>query len=233
MSELFRNSSPNALTLRQAIALEKERRDQRRRAQQAEQLAAAGRGGDTEIAPVARGEIVLPVQLQNDDVLNAIQHACRPYGVPIEMLKVGNALNSINQNTGAPEFGVMDWISGLFGGKTNASAPNATDEHDGHLGEGATRGALTHAAGVGIANEDARVNYERLVKSLPPNPSLPAPQSDPRREALKAVGLDFTPVEVRGPLNRLREGLTPLPGSGGREQMRSILLQAAPPVWAV
>jgi hypothetical protein len=91
---------------------------------QARLLALQGRGSDTEIAHVARGEIVLPRELQTAEVIAAIGKAAEPYGVPIEMLKVGNALNHINPETGAPEFGVMDWISGLFGKSDNASTPS-------------------------------------------------------------------------------------------------------------
>ena len=53
MSKLFRNDSPGALTLDQARELEIKRARERRR--QAAELAAQGRGEDTEIAHVARG----------------------------------------------------------------------------------------------------------------------------------------------------------------------------------
>jgi hypothetical protein len=56
------------------------------------------------------------------------------------MLSVGNAMNRINPHTGAPEFGVMDWISGLFGPKSaQAGMPHGdphglTPEMDAHVG---------------------------------------------------------------------------------------------------
>lgn len=86
---------------------------------QARAMALQGRGSDTEVAHVARGEIVVPVQLQTPDVLGALRAAAMLHGVPVDMLRVGNALNHINPATGAPEFGVMDWISGLFGKSQN------------------------------------------------------------------------------------------------------------------
>lgn len=77
-------------------------------------IALHGRMHDSEVAHVTQGEIVVPRQLQNTEVLDALQRAAAPYGVPLDMLRVGTALNRINPGTGAPEFGVIDWISGLF-----------------------------------------------------------------------------------------------------------------------
>jgi len=102
MATLFRNSSPGALTREQAFALEKKRMAQRRRA--AEELAAQGRGGDTEIAHVTLGEIVLPDALQTAEVLNAIRQAAADANIPLERFRVGSGRNSVNPNTGAPEF---------------------------------------------------------------------------------------------------------------------------------
>jgi hypothetical protein len=124
MTNLFRNSSPGALTLQQSIALAKKRvAERRRQMRQAQELAAQGRGDDTEVAHVARGEYVIPEALQTPEVLAALQRAAADCGVPLERLNVGHAMNSINPNTGAPEFGFSDWFSGLFGGNKNHSAP--------------------------------------------------------------------------------------------------------------
>ncbi len=60
MTQLFRNSSPGALSRKQAVKLEKKRQRERAR-----ELAAQGRGSETEIAHVARGELVIPFALQN------------------------------------------------------------------------------------------------------------------------------------------------------------------------
>lgn len=43
------------------------------------------------------------------------------------MLRVGAALNRINPETGAPEFGVIDWISGLFGNNDKSSSTRPED----------------------------------------------------------------------------------------------------------
>jgi len=75
---------------------------QRRRA--AEELAAQGRGGDTEIAYVTLGEIVLPDALQTPEVLNAIRQAAADANIPLERFRVGSGRNSVNPNTGQPEF---------------------------------------------------------------------------------------------------------------------------------
>jgi hypothetical protein len=124
MTQLFRNSSPDALTLKQAAEQAKKRLIERgRQMRQARELAARGRGSDTEVAHVARGEYVIPEAMQTPEVRAVLRRAAGAYGVPLEMLSVGNAMNRINPNTGAPEFGVMDWISGLFGQSAPPSSP--------------------------------------------------------------------------------------------------------------
>jgi len=125
MTKLFRNSSPNALTRQQAVVLEKKRMQERREA--AQQLANEGRGEDTEVAHVARGEIVLPRVLQSPEVMEALARAASAHNIPLGRLLVGNARNSINPNTGVAEFGIGDWFSEVFGkeqnGTTSASTP--------------------------------------------------------------------------------------------------------------
>ncbi len=104
MRELFRNASPGALTRAQAVALEKERV---RREKMAAQLARQGRGEDTEIAHVARGELVIPEALQSREVMAAVRRAAVESGIPLEQLRVGNRGNSINPETGLAEFGLL------------------------------------------------------------------------------------------------------------------------------
>lgn len=93
-------------------------------------LALEGRGNDTEVAHVARGEIVVPTALQTEDVFAALRKAAEPYGIPVEMLSVGDAMNRINPSTGAPEFGVMDWISGLFTSDAAVQPPTSPSPHE-------------------------------------------------------------------------------------------------------
>jgi hypothetical protein len=126
MTNLFRNSSPGALTMQQAIAQAKKRAAEHvRQMRQARDLAAQGRGEDTEVAHVARGEYVIPEALQTPEVVAALERAAADYGVPLERLNVGHAMNSINPETGAPEFGFFgDWLSGRFAeGMSNPKMP--------------------------------------------------------------------------------------------------------------
>ena len=105
MSKLFRNSSPDALTRAQAEARErKSAAANRRQIRQARDLAAQGRGSDTEVAQVARGEIVLPRGLQTPTVLDALRRAAAAANIPLNRLRVGSASNSINPKTGMAEF---------------------------------------------------------------------------------------------------------------------------------
>ncbi|MBY0509439.1 MAG: hypothetical protein K2P94_04735 [Rhodospirillaceae bacterium] len=120
MTNLFRNSSPGALTMQQAIALAKKRMaEHRRRLRQAQELAAQGRGEDTEVAHVARGEYVIPQALQTPEVLAALHRAAADCGVPLQRLNVGHAMNSINPDTDMPEFGILgtvwDWSAKALG----------------------------------------------------------------------------------------------------------------------
>jgi hypothetical protein len=102
MSKLFRNDSPGAKTLEQARADEIKRQRELRR--QAAELAAQGRGEDTEIAHVALGEIVVPEALQTPEFMAALERAAETEGISIDRLRVGGRRNRINPNTGAPEF---------------------------------------------------------------------------------------------------------------------------------
>jgi len=103
MTKLFRNDSPEALTRHQAVALEKRR--MKERARQARELAAQGRGEDTEIAHVALGELVIPAALQSPEVLNVLRRAAASQNIPFDRLRVGSRRNSINPTTGMAEFG--------------------------------------------------------------------------------------------------------------------------------
>jgi hypothetical protein len=67
-------------------------------------LALQGRNGDTEVAHVTPGEIVLPEALQTPAVLRALREATSASHIPLEQLRVGSPLNSINPRTSQPEF---------------------------------------------------------------------------------------------------------------------------------
>jgi muramidase (phage lysozyme) len=136
MTNLFRNSSPGALTMAQAIALEKKRLAERRRQKRlAEELAAQGRGEDTEIAHLTPGEIVVPEALQRPEFMAALRRAAADQGISLDTLCIGNAKNSINPDTGVPEFGLLsgfgDWFSRTFGSSDAqaATAPTAAPSY--------------------------------------------------------------------------------------------------------
>jgi len=103
--ERFTNKSPGALTMEQAIARHKKSMEEyKRQLRQARELAAQGRGDDTEVAHVALGELVVPRALQSPEVLDTLRRAAAEHNIPLQMLSVGNAANRINPNTGQPEF---------------------------------------------------------------------------------------------------------------------------------
>ena len=70
----------------------------------AEQVAAEGRGNDSEVAHVTPGEMVLPRAFQTPEVLAALVKVAAAHGVPLERFRVGDARNRVNPTTGAPEF---------------------------------------------------------------------------------------------------------------------------------
>jgi hypothetical protein len=67
-------------------------------------LALQGRSGDTEIAHVTPGEIVLPKALQTPAVLGALRQAAADADLPLAKLRMGDALNSTNPSTRLAEF---------------------------------------------------------------------------------------------------------------------------------
>ncbi len=71
---------------------------------QARAMALQGRGGDTEVAHVTVGEIVLPKALQTRAVIQALGHAAGAAGIPLNRLRVGSGRNAINPHTGSAEF---------------------------------------------------------------------------------------------------------------------------------
>lgn len=80
--------------------------------QQAEQ---AGRGGDTVIAHMTIGEVVIPRPLMEDpEVAQTIQAIFDAYGENIAEFTVGDPANKINPETGQPEFGFFKSIKKVF-----------------------------------------------------------------------------------------------------------------------
>lgn len=99
-------------------------------------LALQGRGGDTEVAHLTPGEVVIPRQLQTAEVMSALQAAAMDAGIDVNRYTVGARENSLNPETGLKEFarnsrgdGLMEEITiigsrgiGGGGGTTGSSA---------------------------------------------------------------------------------------------------------------
>jgi hypothetical protein len=79
---------------------------------QAHVVAMGGRGGDTELAHVTPGEIVIPKRLQTPEFLKALYLGARAFGIDPARLVVGSGRNVINPRTGQPEFDDSDDDSG-------------------------------------------------------------------------------------------------------------------------
>jgi len=71
---------------------------------QAHIVAMSGRGGDTEIAHLTPGEIVIPKRLQTPEFVKALYVAAHAFGIDLARLVVGSGKNVINPRTGQPEF---------------------------------------------------------------------------------------------------------------------------------
>lgn len=67
-------------------------------------LALQGRGGDTELAHLTPGEVVLPPQLQTPEVMAALQAAAGAAGIDVGRITVGDSANSTNPETGMAEY---------------------------------------------------------------------------------------------------------------------------------
>ena len=74
-----------------------------------------GREGDTYIVHAAEGETVIPMEVleSNPRMKKMIFKQMREMGLEPERYVVGNELNSINPETGQPEFFLKDIFSGL------------------------------------------------------------------------------------------------------------------------
>jgi len=74
---------------------------------QARVLAAQGRGGDTEVAHLSPGEVVLPRSLQTPELMHAIAALAHDRGIDPDRLVVSGR-SSVNPHTEAEEFGMFD-----------------------------------------------------------------------------------------------------------------------------
>ncbi len=215
------NESPEALTMEQAIERAKGIYARYRRlAPQARELAEQGRGGDTEVAHVTLGELVIPRALQSAEVLDALKRAAAAHDIPLETLIIGSAANRINPRTGAPEFAGFD-----------PNQPRVQKGQGEHSGEWRGPGMGTMQIPIpqndviidsGIVRPSARV---RKQKPQPYNPRLvPARKKDLELPEVKAFldtislteGAGFHTVlgDDQFPLGRLAPDFSQFPNRG-------------------
>ena len=79
----------------------------------AKKLAAHGRNGDTEIAHVTPGEVVVPLPVQTPEVRKTLEDAFAGVGSSMDRYTVGNSEQRINPDTGEPEFFFKKIFSGI------------------------------------------------------------------------------------------------------------------------
>jgi len=96
---------------------------------QARVLALQGRGGDTRIAHVTPGELVIPERLQTPAVMGALRVAAMHAGIDPDRLEVGRDSNSINPETGEPEFADVIDDKGIVESISVAAYPDATPRY--------------------------------------------------------------------------------------------------------
>lgn len=131
-----------------------------------ENMADAGRGTDTQLAHVTLGEIVLPLPVvANEELRPLLEKVFADAGIDINQYTVGHESNSINPETGYPEFGFFKKfkrfasmalpIAASFIPGIGPVAAAALGAGGGLLGGGGLRGALlgglTSGIGAGLA----------------------------------------------------------------------------------
>jgi len=94
---------------------------------QGELLALQGRRGDTKVAHVTPGEVVIPARLQTPELLAALRAAAKQAGIDPARLIVGSRHNSINPNTGQAEFVDQSLAANAFG------ITNLLNPHNGEI----------------------------------------------------------------------------------------------------
>lgn len=110
----------------------------------ADQMAAKGRYGDTKMAHVTDGEIVVPLPIQTPEVVGAIKQEMDRAGIPLGRYVVGNEQNSINPSTGEQEHGIGSFLKKAIG----VAIPAITGFASGDP-LGAFTGALSGLGGMG------------------------------------------------------------------------------------
>lgn len=85
-------------------------------------MAEKGRGGDSELAHVTPGDVVIPhaVIMENPEFLVKLKQIMGKHGVDYQTHVVGSGKESVNPDTGAKEFGMFNSLAGM--GNTGLSS---------------------------------------------------------------------------------------------------------------
>ena len=75
-----------------------------------DRFAAQGREGDSLMGHLTPGDLVIPMEIQTPEIVNALRKHFAANGVPMERFLAGHKANSKNPSTGAPEF-LGNWIT--------------------------------------------------------------------------------------------------------------------------
>jgi flagellar biosynthesis GTPase FlhF len=98
--------------------MEKSSRNDRKMLEKySDKIADEGRGEDDVIGHLTKGEVVIPKAfMENKEVASAINKIFAAYNVNINQYTVGHKDNSINPNTGNPEFKLKRFLGTIVGG---------------------------------------------------------------------------------------------------------------------
>ena len=81
-----------------------------------QEVAEQGRGTDTYVGHLTVGELVVPVEiLSNETIQDVLSEAFQKHNLNINQYVVGDPANSINPETGNPQF-FMGWVGDVVGG---------------------------------------------------------------------------------------------------------------------
>lgn len=141
-------------------------------------LAAAGRNGDTEIAHVTPGEIVVPIDLQTPEVMGTLRKTFDSVGVPLEKYTVASTESGKNPETGKYEYGfgsILKKVAGVAAPIVgNAIAPGIGGVIGGAVGSaingqnpiyGAVGGGLSSLASGGFGTGFSNSNLPWLAQA--------------------------------------------------------------------
>ena len=117
------------------------------------QAADMGRGGDTTVGHLTPGEVVVPVDLQTPQLMAALMEALGP---DFGRYQVGGDDDSINPQTGMPEFGYDD---GGYGSESNPGG-GVSGANTGGFGSAGGDYGPSEGASWGPSNPDAQGNSQ-------------------------------------------------------------------------